>query len=280
MKLIVTGRKALGGVRMRGVAVAEKLGVPFIDLKDLETSGKHDTILLVKYWHSKHADYSAIIRRHCDRLVYDPLDVFSSTKPKADAIIFWNWVFGKVRPDEMIATSPACAETMRATADETPIHMLPHHADPRIGPDWHNPNGPIVYAGGVRFIKSALRDIDHACTRLGKRLSLDYSRDCWQRLQGASLCLHLRLPPEDTELNRYCKPQVKLENAAAAGLPCLVTPDPCVTSLGKKTITLFDVEPTPKEWMDAIEYAARRKPVSNPVTLDDHVNTLSEVLGV
>ena len=38
-------------------------------------------------------------------------------------------------------------------------------------------------------------------------------------LQGASLALALRLPPYDTRLYRSCKPQIKLANAAAAGLP-------------------------------------------------------------
>jgi len=281
-----TGRRALGGVKMRGVAVADKLGVPFVDLSEL--SGRYDTLVLVKYWtHGKDSDYAKISRRSCTRLVFDPLDVFSGTKPDAEPSLFWSWCWNRLHFDDLIATSPACAETMetaRASHGDVPapfvIHQAPHHADPRVGPDWYNPNGPVVYAGGVRFIASALPRIQAACDRLGRRLLLDYRRDCWERLKGAALALHLRLPPEDTPLNRHAKPQVKLENAAAAGVPCLATPDPCVTSLREVRGGLTAHREHNPDWQSLIDDSLDGDTLSNPVTLDHHCARMARILGL
>lgn len=275
-----TGRRALGGVKMRGVAVADKLGVPFVDLSEL--SGRYDTLVLVKYWtHGRDHDYSKVLRRSCERLIFDPLDVFSSTKPLAEPSEFWRWCWKRLQFNDLIATSPACADSMVSGVpslmpEPVQFHLLPHHADPRIGPDWYNPRGPVVYAGGLRFIQSALVEIQAACDRLGRRLLLDYNKDCWRRLQGAALALHLRLPPEDTPLNRYCKPQVKLENAAAAGLPCLATADPCVMSLDIPHIVAAS-----GDFFGDIRWSLENAaPLTNPVTLDHHCARMAQLLGL
>jgi len=273
MKIAFTG-KNIGGVRMRGVDVAERLGVPFININKLKLSDRFNTLVLVKYW-----DDPLLLRRCCDQLIFDPLDCWSSTKPNAKPCDFWQWTRKLLQFDEIIATSPACLESMACLPESKVIgHMLPHHADLRVGPDWHNPNGPVVYAGGRRFISSALPQIESACKQLGRNLLLDHGRNCWRRLQGASLCLHLRLPPEDTLLNQYCKPQVKLENTAAAGLPILATCDPCVTWRKNLTCAWRDAVTNGINWETWIEFALAQEPLMNPVTLEQHADNMAKVL--
>lgn len=284
MKVAFTGRKALGGVRMRAVSVAKRLGVPFVDLSELE--GRYDCLIVVKYWDGKGGDYAKTIRKSCDRLIYDPLDVFSQKKPDADPSKFWHWTWHQLHFDDLIGTSPACVETMTGVNEipqvECKIHLAPHHADPRIGPNWYNPNGPIVYAGGLRFIESALPQIQQACNALGRRLLVDYNKDCWRRLEGAALALHLRLPPHDTRLNKLCKPQVKLENAAAANLPCLATPHPCVMSLEKPGVnyTFRDAASNGINWKMWLDHSLKSEPLANPVTLEQHVERMREIIGL
>lgn len=266
MKVAFVGRPKLGGVKMRGVAVARELGVPFIDSREIRASDRWDALVLVKYWD----EHAATLRAACERLIFDPLDCWMQTKPYANPEAFWNWTWKQLRFDAIIGTSPACIETMEATPKRRfSVHLAPHHADPRVGPDWYDPNGPIVYAGGRQYIEAALPKLEKL-----PRMRFDFEKDAWKSLRGASLMLHVRLHPHDTPLNRHCKPQVKLENAAAAGLPILATDDPCVTSMlptGYPVVRKID------DWFGNNPLPS---PLCNPVTLADHCNRMREILGL
>mgnify|MGYP000665185715 CR=1 FL=1 len=111
IELAFTGQGNLGGVRMRGVAVAEALGVPFIELKKLHKSGPIGTLVLVK----AHAKYARLIRQSCGRLVYDPLDAWYQAAREHDSPeTFWRWTHQQLAFDEIIATSPInCAGNAR-----------------------------------------------------------------------------------------------------------------------------------------------------------------------
>ncbi len=261
---------------MRGMAVAEELGIEFIDVRKLKPTQKFDVLILIKYWHEtvQGRVRTNLARQCCDRLIYDALDPWSSWK-EYDSLIpkrFWSWVQHHLNPDDLIATSPACAKTMRKTPAR--IHMLPHHADPHIESGWHNLNGPVVYAGGDRFIRNQLPQIESACRKIGKAFVMDTTNSGWQALRGASLCLHPRLPPHDLPLNRYCKPQIKSENAAAAGLPMLATDDPCVTSLRPGVVTWKPGD----DWAERMQAAIEAGPVQSPVSLKDYAKGIMQVL--
>ena len=271
MKIAFTGRSSLGGVQMRGMAVAEELGVEFIDVRKLKPFHRFDVLVLVKYFSDSQTQ---LLRRCCDRLIYDVLDPWSSWKihdkdvPKR----FWSWVCHHLRLDDLIATSPACAKTMKKAPAQ--VHLLPHHADPRIRDGWYDPNGPIVYAGGERFIRNQFPQIESACRKIGKPFVMNTTNSGWQALHGASLCLHPRLPPHDLLLNKYCKPQIKSENAAAAGLPMLATDDPCVTSLRPDVVTWKPGD----DWTERMQSAIEAGPIRNPVSLEEHAKRIMQVL--
>lgn len=285
-RIAFIGRKALGSVRMRGVDVAAKLGVPFLPLKAITSGKRWDTLVLVKYWTDRRENYAKWIRRRCDRLIFDPSDCFSQYKPHAEPGDFWRWCHKQLDFDEIVATSPAALESMGVLLREKVLgHLMPHHADPRVGPDWYDPDGPVVYAGGPQFIRSAVDEIAVACNRLSRRFVLAEGPGSWRALKGAALCLHLRLPPTDTPLARVAKPQVKLENAAAAGLPCLATPHACATSLERprgqalpQRRGVYWTADNEQQWLGTLDWAQDAPPLSNPVTLDQHCARWREVL--
>ncbi len=264
------GVPTLGGVKMRGVAVARALGVPFFDLDELRAVDRVRTLVLVKY-HSRHA---RLIRQKCERLVYDPLDAWSNTRyHDAQATEFWKWTLKELHFDEIIATSPACAETMRESLPSLPLHLAPHHADPAITPAY-DAAGPVVYSGAVRYINQEKRAIRSSCQKLGKKLVIEATKHTPRALVAASLMLHVRLKPYETHLNRFCKPQVKLENAAAAGLPIVASNHPCTTSL-RPGIVLHE-----GNWEESIRQGLAATPLCNPVTLADHVERLGRIIGL
>lgn len=272
MKVAIIGNRSLGGVVMRGQHVAQRLGILCYSLAEIDRIPHHDVLILVKY----HNDFGAQIREKCDRLIYDPLDCWSSLAKwrNRDPVDFWRWTRAQLGFDEIIATSPACAETMTESLPTVPVHILPHHADPRVGPNWYHPDGPVVYAGGIRFLGSHAQAIEWACNKLGRQFVADVGRACERSLKGASLCLNLRMSPENTDLNVMCKPQVKSENAAAAGLPMLATYDPCCYSLRPEAAYFNEG----LSWKDNIERALGSAPLSDPVTLDEHAAGIERIL--
>ena len=265
-----TGMPNMGGVQMRGVAVARALGAPFYDLRDLSRIDKVGTLILVKY-HTRHA---GLIRQKCDRLIYDPLDAWPRTRyHDAHPSAFWRWTQQELNVDEIIATSPACAETMLEALPSVPVHLAPHHADPAITPGY-NATGHVVYTGAVRYISAEKRAIHASCRMLGRKLVIEAAKYTPTKLQGAGLMLHIRLKPHDTHLNRYCKPQIKLENAAAAGLPVVASDHPCTLSLRPEVIRHAG------DWEQSIRNGLAAEPLRNPVTLKEHVERLRKILDL
>lgn len=275
MRVAIVGNGRLGGVKMRGVAVANACGFDFIDLKDVRQAGHYDTVVLVKYW----ADKAKLIRKMCDRLIFDPLDCFSSLGPHQAAETFWPATRRELGYDDIIATSNACSACMTmALKGMIPTHVLRHHADPRIESNWYDPDGHVVYAGGIRYLGDHLTELSKACESLGSRyrLVVNDSRDPVPSLYGASIAIHLRMPPYDSPLHRWCKPQVKLENAAAAGLRCVATPHQCAKT----------VKATGVEWWDGstslasalLAARARPKGPQDPVTLEKHAAHLIRII--
>jgi len=175
--------------------------------------------------------------------------------------------------DEIIATSPACAETMREALPSVPVHLAPHHADPAITPGY-NATGHVVYTGAVRYISAEKRAIRASCRMLGRKLVIEAAKHTPTKLQGAGLMLHIRLKPQDTHLNRYCKPQIKLENAAAAGLPVVASDHPCATSLRPEVVRHAG------NWDESIRNGLAAEPLRNPVTLKEHVERLRKILDL
>lgn len=261
----ITGRKGLGGVQMRGVAVAKAMGVPFLPVEDI-ANYRVDTLLLVKY--DRGAER---VRSACERLIWDPLDVFSATNPDCDPSRYWSAEHQRLRFDAIVATSDACARTMSLLP--VPVWNLPHHCDETLYPSC-DPDGPIVYAGRERYIRAALPFVSEAAKSLGRRLVLDYSKASHHALPGASLILHPRCPPFATPLNRYCKPQVKAENAAAVGVPLLASDCPCVPPWVMQRTN----------WLSPQILESMRHALENwrwhrgPVRLTDHVVALQQRL--
>jgi hypothetical protein len=223
-EIAVVGSESFGGVRMRGRLLAEHLACKLIAPQGVERMARRDTIIAVKGGFCPKT-----VRARCDRLIFDPLDVFAGSNSHSDPASYWRSAYKQLRFDDILATSPACYDVMRgALPASVAVHLVPHASDSTIEPDWRRPDGPVVYTGLRRFVDSGIDRIRQACRLIGKELTI--GKDC-DALQGAALALALRLPPYDTELNRYCKPQIKLANAAAAGLPAVSTDCPAALSL-------------------------------------------------
>lgn len=250
----IIGRSGLGGVRMRGIDIAARIGVPFFDSRMLPP-GRYGTLIVVKYW----PDNIREIRSRCERLILDPLDCWCQTQPQMKPQEFWRWCKAETRCDAMVATTPSVAETMKSSGVE--VLYAPHHADQRIGTDWYNPDGPVVYAGGGRYLGSEAKAIEAACEIVGRKFVIRQDADCWQALEGAALALSCRFGPERTPLNIWCKPGVKLANAARAGIPVLATHDPAV-------FTLCDTELVTGDWVEDIRAALKSAPCRAPHTID------------
>lgn len=254
MTLTFIGRKGLGGVQMRGMQVARVLGATFHDWKSVPDN-QFDTVVLVKYWDQEQIPS---LRRACRNLILDPLDCWTQTRPDYRPADFWRWCQQQTQCDSMIATSPAMAESMADAGIQATV--IPHHADPTIAPDWYERTGPVVYAGGSRFLGDAFKSIKDACNALGRGFIAREGRDCQNALQGASLTISVRLGDERTPLNVWCKPAVKVANAAAAGIPILCTDDPAITSLCEVPIVTGD-------WKADIAKALKAPPPNCPHSL-------------
>ncbi len=266
----VVGDRAFGGVDMRGLVLSKYLSCKLVTPKQTQRMARRKTIITIKDGFSP-----TIIREKCDRLIYDPLDVFCSIGTDVAPVNYWRSQFQRHNFDDLIATSPACYEVMReAVPDHVAVHLVPHQSDSRIEKSWHNPDGPIVYSGLKCFVESGLDRIQKACQLLGKEFIIGDSYDV---LKGASLALALRLPPFDTALNRYCKPQIKLANAAAACLPAVSTECPAATSLYPE-ITTVPVNFTVPELAGVMQQALEGPALTNPYSNSDYLMAMDRIL--
>ncbi len=65
-----------------------------------------------------------------------------------EPVAYFQAIHKQMQFDELLATSPAVMEAMQEALPGLPVHLVPHAADPRVQPGWHDPAGPMVYAGG------------------------------------------------------------------------------------------------------------------------------------
>ncbi len=190
----------------------------------------YDVIWLVK----RHNKNYIHVRNHCRYLICDPLDFWHSPT-RANPATCWRELYDAMPFDAIVATSPACRRAMQEALKgiDVPIHMLPHQCDPRVNQGWYDPDGPIVYGGSRGFINAYVETIEAACSLIGREFRVDYSQHHGCRvLEGASLVLALRAGRSySCEFTRHCKPQIKIENAAAMGAPVLCSGHPAETSL-------------------------------------------------
>lgn len=277
-RVVVTGR-ACGGFRMRGAAPAGLLGWKVVkpDQACGEGAGV-DAVVLVKYDDGT----GSLIRRHCRVMVYDPLDAWMKANQKDDPGDFFFRRWQSMRFDAILAASPSSAEVMRAVLPETvKVVLAPHHPDPLCVPDWYNPYGPVVYAGGPKYLgEAATSRIASACRQLGRVFRLDDRKDAYG-LKGAAACIALREYPHDTPLNRLCKPQVKLANALACGIPALASLHRCSTSLYDWPLYVdeFPVNSQVKAVRLIERLLARPRPEGSTPLLGDHARLLKDTVN-
>lgn len=258
--------------KLRVEPLARHLDCPVIDLAD-GFKDRFDTLILVK---KPHGNFEAI-RKACDRLIWDPLDCWAhgEGRKSQDVPAFWKKKVAESGCDELIATSPACRLTMLPTG--LPVHLVPHACDERIDPSWGNPDGPVVYYGYPDFIGPVAMDIYNACASLGREFVMyDFRTSPLELIKGASAHICLRWEPHDYPLNQFCKPVVKLENAAAAGVPVMASKHSSVTSLWPDAYAMghFRVD-----WPRRInKLLTRIPPLSGPYTTDRYVNEMQRVV--
>jgi hypothetical protein len=270
-EIAIVGAQAYGGVKMRGKVLSDYLHCNLITPNQLPGMGRRNTVIAVKDGYR-----GKIVRQNCDRLIYDPLDDFCSSANPGSLESHWQSRYQDLAFDDIIATSPACVDVMRnVLPDRVRVHLVPHASDPRVNPSWGDPAGPIVYSGMRAYIESGLDRITQACKSVGRQFVLGETCDV---LRGASLTLALRLPPHDTALNRYCKPQVKIANAFAAGLPVVATDCLATTSLypGVQTVP---VDFSARDLANAIERAFAKPVMNNPHTTDGYLASINRMLG-
>lgn len=230
MKVAVCGPRGYGSWRARGGGLANAHGWEILDCRK-PIPRDYDTIWVVK--RRLGLPLPANLRDRCGRLIFDPLDFWASPS-SADPYSCWLRLWNQFRFDDLIATSPASQEAMQhgLKGSAVQVHLLPHQCDGRIEPDWYDENGPLVYAGSRCFIGKYQNTLEEAARRLGRAIRFDYSQHhAWRSLKGAALQLCLRFPPHNCRWNRLHRPQIKLENSAAGGIPLLYNGHECEVSL-------------------------------------------------
>ena len=232
---IVIGPTSYGSFKMRGRPVARSLGFDQFNSRGKYASNKKfDVVFAVK------AHVPPRLRSRTKRIVFEPLDLwFSDSRQSRLSPGEWLLKQYAANPfdDLVISTLPMEEAAIKVLPSTVNVHLIPHHADERIGMGWLDPDGPIVYAGHSYFIKGFEQEIHRAAERLGKRFLVDGSANAWKSLQGASLVLAPRLGSR-SRMNLEGKPTIKIFNAAQAGIPCLATPDPAIVGLHPDVITL------------------------------------------
>lgn len=270
MRIAVACGGSTGVHKLRAEPLAKHLGCPLFDTSQPIT-GRFDTIILIK----RPLGEVSSIRKACERLIWDPLDCWRHTRKNLiDPARYWQMECESVRPDELIATSPACLGTMQATG--LPVSLVPHACDPSIEPTWYNRHGPIVYYGYPSFIGPVMADLFDAAWAIGRRfVPVDFRVSPVSVLKGACLHLCLRMRPHDYPLNRFCKPQVKLENAAAAGAPVMVSGHPCAASLRSEAFCISHKRP---RWARLLRQAIDSPRLSDPYTMEKYLSDLDRVI--
>lgn len=248
----VVGPSSWGSFCMRGRPLAEKFGFRVIQSRakiNLAEDERFDTALVVK------SEVPKLIRERSSRVIAEPLDLWFQSNRELDktpAKFLADFYARNKFDDLIVSTIPMKKAAGRGIPKGVRVHLVPHHADARVGRDWHDPDGPIVYAGHRDFVAPAVEAIKAAAERLGREVVFDYHPElAFRALKGASLCLAPRLGRAGRkQLNREGKPTVKIANAAQARVPLLTTDDPSIT-------TLFpDVRSAPADdWLDEVKIA-------------------------
>ena len=215
-------------MKMRGDTLAGHLGWETEDVRPYK-GGKREVGVLIKYDNG----YAKQIRNNYDRLIWDPLDSFMK-HARSDAG-YWRVKYKELRFDDIIATSASCASMMNDQLRKfgVKVHLVKHQSDSRMDRSFYNVDGPVVYAGGKKYLGRRIPEITKVCESVGKEfVVIDGYPDSILGLKGASVAVCLREPPYDSELIRCCKPQVKMENAIACGIPIVASDHPCCRTIG------------------------------------------------
>jgi hypothetical protein len=243
----VIGPASWGSYQMRGKPIAQRFGFDQYNSRAKVDTGdrRYEDCLAVK------CDVPPILRRTAKRIFFDPLDKWFGSAREA-SLSPAQWLaneHGRNKFTDLIAATIPMREAAKRGLRGVRVHLVPHHADERVGQDWYDPDGPIVYAGMSKFIEPVLRTVRQACKIIGKEFVYNTDHHAWKALEGASLILAPRAGLR-TKLNLMCKPTVKIANAAQAGVPVLATDDPAITTLYQ------DVRTAPVElWGDAVKLA-------------------------
>jgi len=225
----VIGPLSFGSFQMRGKPIATELGLKVYNSRSkVRVDREYDVALVVK------AGVPPVVRKAAKRVIWEPLDLWWGDRKEA-ALDPEDWLLRKWELwqfDEIILSTIGMKEAAEAALSSKGviIHLVPHHADERVGLDWYDPAGPIVYAGMRDFVRPAIPAIEEAAAAIGRKVVFDFAHHAWQSLEGASLVLAPRLGLR-TKMNVIGKPTVKIANAAQAGIPVLATPDSSITDL-------------------------------------------------
>lgn len=268
MKIAVCGPKGFPSWRARGSGLAEIHGWDMLDCRK-PIPRKYETIWLVK----RHLrdPFPDNLRQSCDRLIMDPLDFWPSPA-SLNPYTCWRTLWEELAFDDLIATSPASRTAMcQGLEGCVPVHLMPHQCDYRIQPDWYDSNGPLVYAGSRCFVSHYQKALLETGQLLGRTVLLDFSQHhSWRSLKGAALQICLRFPPHNGPWNRLHRPQIKLENSAAGGIPIIYNGHECETSLHPGHIAIeLSRDVNPHKLAVAFERALDSPPPSecyNPCT--------------
>jgi hypothetical protein len=273
LRVAVVGSGAGDAYKMRAAIPAQLAGWELVPVGQA-TRIKHqsyDVVIFVKSGiNPMQAD---CLRRMAKYVVYDPLDGWSQDDPNPTE--FFSSMGDMIKPDLWLATSPSCQQEIQKAVPGSSVAMLPHPCDRRSTEFRYDPAGPVIYSGDPRYLGSFQSAIEFSCNFTGRQF---ICRPDPMLHVGASLALALRLPPTDTQINRLCKPQAKVENAIAGGIPVLASHHECTLSLYPSITTIkWDRNTTNSHFVDAMDAALSNKSLlSNiPMTQDRYAAELA-----
>tara|TARA_R110000824_G_scaffold741_6_gene4611 strand:+ start:214 stop:1995 length:1782 start_codon:yes stop_codon:yes gene_type:complete len=279
---LVVGPKSFGSFRMRGRPITEALGWKELNSRSritMKDGEEYDVGLVTK------AGIPPIVRDRTKRLVWEPLDLWFGNRAEARQEP-GDWLLAKweaYKFDEVILSTIHLADAAKKVLRPkgVKVHLVPHHADPRVGLDWYDPDGPIVYAGAKTFLgdERSIAAIRAAAELVGRKLVLDFDHHGWKSLEGAALVIAPRIGGR-SKMNLIGKPTVKIANAGQAGIPVLATPDGAIRKLFPEVRTAaLDVWSDPKALAASMSAALEDDSPIAKFPFDRWLSRMKEILG-
>jgi len=215
-RLLLVGSNASASWRIRGEQLGRALGASLSNFGDPLAGGQRpDLAIVVK---RPNAGAVARLRAAGVPIVWDIVDAWPQPIGnwwERDVCVQWlKREIKAIRPAAVVASTSAMASDLSPFG--LPTLVLPHHARPGLERATVRPEiSRVGYEGGQSYINGWFADIDGACRKRGWRFDP-------KPPSVSALDIVVAVRDADGYAAKNWKSNVKLANAQAAGVPCVL----------------------------------------------------------